>query len=166
MNTIIGVFPNQEEAQQAVNELIAIGLDESQIGVVAKESSQKELVPAGSNSNDATEQAVQGAAAGAAVGLGAGTLWGLGIAAGILPLFGPVIAGGTIGVLLASAATGAAAGGVAGALTSLGVSNEHIHYYESEFTQGRVIVSVTTDRITEVQNILRKFGAYEYEHVH
>lgn len=162
MSTVIGVFHNHEEAQQAINELLAIGFDENQIGVVAKEPRPHEDL----HTYEATEHAVQGAAAGAAVGLGAGTLWGLGIVAGILPAFGPIIVGGTLGAMLASAATGVAAGGVAGALTNLGISHEHTSFYEDAFSEGRVIVSVTTDRITEAQQIFRKFGAYEHEQVH
>lgn len=162
MSTVIGIFHNRDEAQQAINELIAIGFDENQIGVVARDGE----VVAEPHAHEATEHAVQGAAAGAAVGLGAGALWGLGIVAGILPALGPIIVGGTISAMLASAATGAAAGGIAGALTNLGISHEHVDYYETAFKEGRVIVSVTTERVSEAQQIFRKFGAYEHEQVH
>ncbi len=166
MNTVIGVFKDHKHAQDAVNELRAIGLDEEKIGVVAKHDPPT-IKHVHTHHEDAAESATKGAAAGAAVGLGAGALWGLGIAAGLLPAIGPVIAGGTLIALVASAATGAAAGGIAGALSSLGVTEEeHLDYYEQEFSQGRVIVTVTTDRISDVQQILRKYGAYEHGHVH
>lgn len=162
MNTIIGAFHTHAEAQEAVNELIAIGLDETQIGMIARRPDPNaHRAIGGISPDDCSEGAAKGATAGAAIGLGAGTLWGLAVAAGILPAIGPVIAGGTFFALLASAATGATAGGIAGALTGFGLSMEDVEHYENEFNEGRVVVTVHSDRVTEVQQILRKHGAYE-----
>ncbi|AMV34494.1 Heat induced stress protein YflT [Pirellula sp. SH-Sr6A] len=162
MNTVIGAFRTQAEAQTAVNELLAIGLDHNQIGVIAKRPSGDASRPInGVSPDDSTEGAAMGAATGAALGLGAGALWGLAVVAGMLPAIGPVIAGGTFAALLASAATGATAGGVVGALTGFGLSVEDAEHYEQELDSGRVVVTVRTDRVSEVQQILRKHGAYE-----
>ncbi|XZE42856.1 hypothetical protein SH467x_002394 [Pirellulaceae bacterium SH467] len=162
MNTVIGAFRTHAEAQEAVNELLAIGLDHNQIGVIAKRLNGDASRPIGGISpDDSTEGAAMGAATGAALGLGAGALWGLAVVAGMLPAIGPVIAGGTFAALLASAATGATAGGVVGALTGFGLSVEDAEHYEQELDSGRVVVTVRTDRVSEVQQILRKHGAYE-----
>ncbi len=151
----IGVFNSQAEAQAAVNDLRALGFTESQIGVAYKHDSLN-------NASDMTateENAGGGAATGAAVGLGAGALWGLGILAGVLPAIGPVIAGGTLAALAASAATGAAAGGLGGALVGLGVSNDDVKYYDSEFASGRVIVTVEAgNRVADVERVIRNHG--------
>ena len=55
--------------------------------------------------------AATGAVTGAVAGASLGGLVGLGVMAGIIPVLGPVIAGGTLAVILANAAGGAAIGG-------------------------------------------------------
>ena len=75
---------------------------------------------------------------------------------------GPVIAGGLLASILASAATGAAAGGLVGALLGLGFSEEEARAYETEFSGGRVIVTVRTHgRYAEASRILQAHGAYD-----
>ncbi len=156
-NTVVGVFNSQSQAQAAVNELRRVGFAESSIGVASKH----ENVDGARGVTDADAKSTTGAATGAAVGLGTGALWGLGILAGVLPAIGPVIAGGTLAAIAASAATGAAAGGLGGALIGLGVSETDVKYYDSEFTQGRVIVTVDAGtRAAEAETILRNQGGY------
>jgi outer membrane lipoprotein SlyB len=69
----------------------------------------------------------------------------LGIAAGVLPALGPVVAGGLLIELAASAWAGAAAGMLAGALVGLGVSDEEAAYYDAEFRKGHTILVVQPD---------------------
>jgi len=155
--TVIGVFDSQTRAQSAVNELRAAGFSEAQVGVASKH----ETVTGATDTTDADENAATGATTGAAMGLGAGALWGMGILAGVLPAIGPVIAGGTLAALAASAATGAAAGGLAGALLGMGVSDDDVKYYDSEFTRGRVIVTFDAGaRAIEAQEIVARHGGY------
>ena len=71
------------------------------------------------------------------------------------------IAGGTLAALAASAATGAAAGGLGGALIGMGVSNDDVKYYDSEFASGRVIVTVEAgNRVADVERVIRNHGGY------
>lgn len=155
--TVIGTFESAAQAQAAVNELRTMGFTESQIGVASK--SNTDVVGAHSTT-DADENAGEGAATGAAVGLGAGALWGLGILAGVLPAIGPVIAGGTLAAIAASAATGAAAGGLAGALLGMGVSEDDVKYYDTEFTRGRTVVTVDAgSRVADASRVLARHGA-------
>lgn len=155
--TVIGVFDSHSRAQAAVNDLRSAGFTESQIGVASK----SETVTGATDATDSDENAATGATTGAAMGLGAGALWGMGVLAGVLPAIGPVIAGGTLAALAASAATGAAAGGLAGALIGMGVSDEDVKYYDSEFTRGRVIITVDAGaRATEAQEIIARHGGY------
>jgi uncharacterized protein (TIGR02271 family) len=45
------------------------------------------------------------------------------------------------------------------------VPEEEARYYESEFQQGRILVTVKADgRMTEAQGILHRYGAYDMEH--
>lgn len=156
-NTIVRVFDNQEQARQAIAELKRAGFTDSEIGVVARDKETRESVGEGTDTHVGA-----GAAAGAAAGLGLGALWGAGILAGVVPGIGPAIAGGTLGVLLSSAATGAAAAGVAGALIGLGIPDEEARYYEEEFKQGRILVTVKAPaRRDEARDILHRSGGYD-----
>ncbi len=153
--TVIGVFESHRQAQAAVNELRNRGFAESQIGLVSKRGQ----LPHSAAPTDTSDLTSEGAATGAALGVGAGTLWGLGIMAGVLPAIGPVIAGGTLAALVGSAATGAAAGTLGGALLGMGVSEEDMSYYETEFSGGRVIVTVDArDRVQIAEQIIADFG--------
>src|SRR4051812_49804376 len=100
--TLIAVFENRQDAQRAVDELGRAGFREDEIGVAAREGD----APAGGSS-----LAAEGAVAGAAAGAGVGALWALGIASGLLPPLGTVLAGGLLASVLASAAGGAAVAG-------------------------------------------------------
>ena len=153
-NTVVGVFDTQAQAQKAVTELRRLGFMESQIGVASKHGS----LDGATNAEEMGENAAEGATTGALAGLSVGALWGIGIAAGMLPAIGPVIAGGTLAAIAASAATGAAAAGVAGALIGAGVSDTDASYYEGEFNRGRVIVTVNTNtRQAEAERVIHQF---------
>lgn len=160
--TIVGVFENAHDAQQAIRELRNVGFRDDQIGVVAHDNDR---VGAGATPVEAEgSHAGEGAVAGIATGAGLGALWGLGIAAGFLPAIGPAIAGGILGTVISSAVAAAAAGGIAGALIGLGIPEEEARYYEGEFRAGRSLVTVKCDtRIEEASRILRRFGAYDID---
>lgn len=155
--TVIGVFDSHTQAQAAVSELRSMGFTESQVGVASKSGD----VSGARDTTDTEENTASGAATGAAMGLGAGALWGLGIIAGVLPAIGPVIAGGTLAAIAASAATGAAAGGLAGALVGMGMSEEDVKYYDTEFARGRAIVTVDAGvRAAEAERVISRHGGY------
>ncbi|MGH2548213.1 MAG: general stress protein, partial [Thermomicrobiales bacterium] len=153
--TAIGVFNNHADAQAAVNELRRTGFTESEIGVASRNGTVVE------GAGDKSTNVAAGAAGGAAAGAGVGALWGLGIAAGMLPAIGPVIAGGTLAAILASAAGGAAAAGLAGALVGLGIPDDEAKHYDTEFQAGRTIVTVkaSASRYAEAMDILGRNGA-------
>jgi hypothetical protein len=159
-NTVIGVFTSHGQAQATVNELRNLGFTESQIGLVSKRAG----LPDVDQQTDAIDFTKEGAATGAALGVGAGTLWGLGILAGALPAIGPVIAGGTLAALVSSAATGAAAGSLGGALLGMGISDGDTEYYDSEFTNGRVIVTINAgDRAAIAEQVILEHGGHNRE---
>ena len=85
-------------------------------------------------------------------------MWGLAVAAGILPGIGPAIAGGTLAAVLSSAAVGAAAAGLGGALIGLGIADEDAEFYENEVRSGRVLVTVRAgERADTARAILERF---------
>lgn len=157
-STAVGVFQNRTSATGAVAALRAAGFHDEQIGVVTRNdagSSDAHHDPTNTHWEEGTGV---GAAAGAATGVGLG----LAVAAGLIPGVGPVIAGGTLMALLASAGAGATVGTVIGGLIGLGIPEEDASYYESEFQSGRTIVTVRADaRYTEATDILRRHGAIE-----
>jgi len=158
---VIGVFHDSAAAQAAVNDLLQAGFSEEQIGVVARDGTVK---TGKGRKKETSSKWEEGAAAGVAAGAGVGALWGIGIAAGALPVLGPFIAAGTLATILASAAGGAAVAGVVGALVGLGIPEEDAQYYEEEFKAGRTLVTVQANgRFAEAQEILTRHGAYNRE---
>jgi len=158
-STVVGVFEDHRQAQQAVEELKRAGFREDEIGVI---SHNQDRGSTRAEADDRASHAGTGAVTGAVTGAGAGALWAIGIAAGVLPAIGPVVAGGILASILASAAGTAVAGGIVGALIGLGIPEEEAHYYESEFKSGRTIVTVKTEsRYDEARGILHRFGAYD-----
>ena len=84
----------------------------------------------------------------------------------MLPAIGPIIAGGTLAALVGSAATGAAAGGLGGALLGMGMSEDDVGYYDSELTNGRVIVTVDAgSRVKTAEQAILDHGGYNREGV-
>jgi len=155
---IVGVFEARHKAQQAVAELTRSGFGEKHIGVLAQD--HEPASAAGALSGEGSH-AAEGAVTGAAVGAGVGALWALGIAAGGLPVIGPVIAGGVLASVLTSAAGGAVLAGVVGALVGLGIPEDDARYYEDELKSGRTLVTVGADgREDAAWAILCRHGAY------
>jgi uncharacterized protein (TIGR02271 family) len=160
--TVVGVFHNHSQAQQAIQALRDNGFTESQIGVASSRSDGLRTA----SGNDAGDEsfAAEGAATGVAAGAGIGALWGLGIIAGVLPAIGPAIAGGTLAAILSSAAAGAAAAGLGGALVGMGIPKDEAEFYESELHAGRTLVTVNAgNRSTEAKSLLMRYGAYDME---
>jgi hypothetical protein len=159
-DTLVGVFHDQTQAQQAVLALKRAGFTDEQIGVMGRHHAGMKTEQQGSDETMAEEGAITGLATGA----GIGALWGLGIMAGVLPGIGPAIAGGTLGVILSSVAAGATAAGLAGALVGMGIPEEEADFYEGEFKSGRTLVTVRTHgRHADAVAILSKFGAYDVD---
>ncbi len=156
-STVVGVFTNRVQAEDAIAELRRAGFRDSQIGLVARTVDGDVQRTDGNGETMAGEGAVAGAVAGA----GIGGLVGLGVISGVIPVIGPAIAAGTLGVILTNALGGAAIAGIVGALVGLGVPEDDAQYYESEVKGGRYLVTVeAAERYNEAWSILDRFGAY------
>jgi len=157
-STIVGVFEDRRHADQAVKELRDAGFRDDQIGVAMRHTEgSTEAV-----TDEHDTHAGTGTIAGVLTGLGLGALAGLGVLSGVIPVVGPAIAAGTLGVILSNAAAGAGIGALVGALVGAGIPEEEAKYYQGEFEQGRTIVTVNADgRSDEVTTILRRHGAYD-----
>jgi len=160
--TVVGVFHDRRMANDAIDALKKAGFRDDQIGVVGRYADEVTDTAEMATTDKGTNWE-EGAVVGTLTGAGLGALVGLGILAGIIPAIGPVIAGGTLGMMLANAAGGAALAGLAGALVGAGIPEEEATYYENEFQAGRTVVTVKTDgrNNDEATSILRSFGAYD-----
>lgn len=138
--TVVGLMDTQEEAQNAVEELVNSGFERSAIGVVTSGGGRGVEEE---EASDTGSGALKGAGAGAALGGIAGLVVGVGAIA--IPGIGPLIAAGPIATTLAGAGVGAVAGGGIGALTNMGMSEADTHHYAEGLRRGGVMVSVTTD---------------------
>jgi hypothetical protein len=160
--TVVGSFANRTEAQDAVRGLRAAGFADDRIGVVGKrlEYHGEQTSTSGLPNDPTHSRWEEGTGVGAAAGAVTGTGLGLAVAAGLIPGVGPLIAGGALMALLASAGAGATVGTVVGGLIGLGVPEDEAGYYQDELTSGRVLVSVDAgDRRPEAVDILRRYGA-------
>jgi hypothetical protein len=160
-STVVGVFEDRQQADRAVDELRRAGFRDDQIGVAMR---YDEGVLEGESPADSTEgsHAGSGAVTGALAGLGLGALAGLGVLSGVIPVIGPAIAAGTLGIILTNAAAGAGIGGLVGALAGAGIPEDEAHYYQGEFESGRTIVTVQAEgRADDARAILRRYDAYD-----
>lgn len=158
-DTVVGVFPTRERADQAIARLKNAGFRNDQIGFLARNSE-------GANNTAASKDAAAetGAITGAALGAAGGAAVGAGIMAGVIPVIGPILAIGTLGTILLNAAGGAAAASLAGALIGWGIDDEDAGFYESEVQSGRHLVSVRAgDRAAEAREILDGLQGYDRE---
>jgi hypothetical protein len=153
-SAVVGIFTNTRDAKKAFDELRQAGFRNEHLGVVGRDDDVRTEVTGTSEG-----KAIAGAATGAAAGAGIGLLWGLGVAANLIPAIGPVIAGGTFAALAASAAAGAASAGIAGALIGWGIPEDEAAHYESEVKSGRILVTVTAgDRWADAEEIIERMG--------
>ena len=155
--TVVGLFHNQADAEQAIQRLKDADFSENQIGVAMRDRDrQQQLV------EDTGTQVAEGAAAGA---LGGGILGGvLGLLTGVgalaIPGVGPIIAGGTLASTLAGAGIGAAAGGLLGALVGMGIPEEDARHFDQGFRAGGTLVTVNAGtRAGEARECLYESGA-------
>src|SRR3954447_22739591 len=119
-STVVAVFEDRRDADQAVADLKRAGFRDDQIGVAMRHTEGS----TGGAGEAGDTYAEEGAGTGLLAGLGLGALAGLGVLAGVIPVVGPAIAGGTLGILLSNAAAGAAVAGLSGALIGYGIPEE------------------------------------------
>jgi hypothetical protein len=165
-STIIGVFNNHADAEDAVTELRALGVADTDLSYVAVNNEGDMEATDGAGKDIAG-----GAASGAAAGTAIGAIAGLAVANGVLPGLGTLFVAGPIAASLgltgaaattaAGAITGAAAGGIVGALTGLGVSAADAKTYEDRVRDGGILIGAKSALATGVRNVFAKHNAEE-----
>ncbi len=162
--TLIGVFEDRAHAESAIRELTDAGFGADQIGIAGRDAGAGVAPVPDSGTEQSSPATASGAVTGAVAGASLGGLVALGLSSGVIPVIGPVIAGGTLALVLANTAGGAAIGGVLGAATGETLRTEESEYYEREFEAGRTIVTVKAgSRHDEALQILHRNGGYDLD---
>jgi hypothetical protein len=166
--TVVGLFRNRSQAEDAIRDLKAGGFTNEQIGVATQDRTEqkgtqterlKDEEQLGNIVEETASGMVEGASVGALTGGVVGGLVGL-IGSLIIPGVGPVVVGGVLASTLLGAGIGAATGGLIGALVGMGVPEEDAKYFDSAFREGGTIVTVNAgDATPEALTILQRHEA-------
>ena len=158
--SLVGVFEDRTQAEQAVQDLERAGFKADEIGYAIRGATD---VRGGMITDASGTKDGKGAATGAATGAGVGAILGA-AAAMLLPGVGPVVSLGILTMAAGGAVAGTAVGGILGAMTGLGISEEEAQFYQNEFNSGRAIVAVKAgDRAGDAADILRRHGDYDLQ---
>ena len=156
---VFGIYKSAEQAERAVDSLIAASYASTAISVLLPDSrSTKEF--AHEKDTKAPEGTAVGMTTGGVVGGTLGVLAGIGALA--IPGVGPLIAAGPIMAGLAGLGVGGAVGGLVGALVGMGIPEYEAKRYEGRLQKGGILVSVhcdTSDEIKRAKEILERTGA-------
>ena len=137
-NHIIGVYENEQQAAEVVEDLKEKGYTTEEISVIAKNTKEvseftQEIKPS------TTDGAVAGAVTGGAIGI-AGVIAGLSTI--LIPGFGFALAAGPIIATIGGAVVGAnsGAGGLKHALIEIGVPDDEAERYYNDAQDGKILV--------------------------
>lgn len=172
---VFGIFTDQDDAEDAIEELKTAGFDPKDISIMMKDRIEEDSLAVDTGTTVA-EGAVSGAATGGVIGAIAGLL--IGVGAIVIPGIGPLLIGGPLAAALgltgaaattvSGAATGILAGGLLGALVGLGIPEEDARVYERHLNEGAVLVAVPLLERSEddVRDILEENGADRIRTIH
>jgi hypothetical protein len=156
---VFGIYKSAEQAERAVDSLIAASYASTAISVLLPDSrSTKEF--AHEKDTKAPEGTAVGVTTGGVVGGTLGVLAGIGALA--IPGVGPLIAAGPIMAGLAGLGVGGAVGGLVGALVGMGIPEYEAKRYEGHVKNGGTLLSVhcdTAEQISRAKDLLKGTGA-------
>lgn len=146
---VAGVYSSEQEAIEAIEDLIAQGYRKYEISVIGKNLKHVNHV-ADETGAGVEDAAATGAITGGAVGGVTGLLVGVGALA--IPGVGPIVAAGPLASTLIGAVTGAGLGGITGALVGLGVPDDEAEYYGNSVKEGKILVLVEKRHDTDIND--------------
>jgi len=158
---VFGIYKASEQAEQAVDTLIAAGFDGPSISVLLPDNESTRDF-AHIKETKAPEGATAGVTAGGVIGGTIGVLAGVGALA--IPGMGPFIAVGPIMAGLAGLGLGGVLGGLLGALIGMGMPEYEAKRYEGHVKDGGTLLSVhcdTSQQISRAKDILRGTGGVD-----
>jgi hypothetical protein len=147
MRTLSHLYLDRKTAQLVVEDLMAAGLPEDDIGIISgsenipMENADTENVgDVIDRDRDGRDDRAEATGKGATIGGAAGLLVGLG--ATVIPGIGSVLAAGWVGTVLAGAIAGTAVGGAVGGLTEAGISDNDAAGFKEEVHRGGTLVTI------------------------
>jgi len=159
-NSVVAIFGQHPEAENAVKELKAGGFDVKKLSIIGRDYHSEDNVVGFYNTGDRIRYwGKQGAFWGG--------LWGLlfGAAFLVIPGIGPVVAAGSVVAWIISALEGAiVVGGLSAlgaALYSFGIPKDSVVKYETSIKAGKflLIAHGTADEVQKARGILQTSGA-------
>ncbi len=162
---VIGLFVDQIDAENALNDLRNADFSSEQIGVATRDRDEEGFL-FDESGRITRKSAVSGAIGGGLLGVLTGWLVGAGAIA--IPGVGPVVAGGVLAsafgipgaTAFAGAGIGTAAGGIVGIHVGLGMTDEDSNRFEIGFKNGGILVTVNdSTRAHDAIEILQNNGA-------
>ncbi len=178
---VVGLFDTMRDAEAAVHDLRALGVDTTDLSFVANnrhgdydESGNYAGGTTAEGTSEAAEAAGFGATGGAIVGGLAGVLIGLGALA--IPGIGPVLAAGPFAAAIGTAGAaagagalgagiGAAAGGLLGALVGAGIPEEDANLYAEGVRRGGALVMARVDdqQLEAALDIMERYNVVDID---
>lgn len=154
---VLAIYGNPNEASVAVDRLVANGIANAAISVVASEGFRSRYLGITGGT-----KAPEGAAAGATIGGVLGAIAaGLAATGTVIASGGTLLVAGPIAAALAGAGAGGATGGILGGLLGLGVPDMHIKSYDKAVGESSgMLLGVEVSDITkdQVKEILKETG--------
>jgi hypothetical protein len=154
LDVVPGVFHGRASAERAIEELRALGLQETEIGVA--------LAPAGTYqlAEGSSSETLRAVLTGAAAGLPLGSLAGVALAAFALPAVGAVGLGGMLMALPGGALWGAVVGGYSGMALKLRTDSGSDTWCTVPLEGGDVLVTASGGaRREQIREIMLRQGA-------
>ena len=169
-NSVVAVFDQHSQAEQAVKELQRSGLDMKKLSIIGKAYHEDENVVGYYTTGDRMKH---WGGYGAFWGSLWGGMWGMlfGSAFFLIPGIGPLVMAGPIVAWIVGALEGAAVVGgfsaLGAALYSIGIPNKSILQYETSLKAGQFLLVVhgTVDEVTRAKEALSASGASQ-AHLH
>lgn len=167
-----GVFANQQQAEQSLNELNSSGFPMDHVSVVVKQGEGNDQLSGAAVRDRIGEQDVKNP-----LGVVKDTLahssWGfvlVGLTSLALPGIGPILAAGSLGVALVATTAGTGVGALAThnvvkALTDLGLPEAKAGLYSDHLLQGNYLVMVegTSDDVQSAEQVFRHQGIQDWD---
>jgi hypothetical protein len=163
--TVLGVFTDRDDAEQAIMHLKDDGYNPKDISIVMRDQAVRDEIV-----DDTGAGVAEGTVSGATTGAVLGGIAGL-VASFMIPGIGAFFIGGPLAAALgltgaaastvSGAATGALAGGLLGALMGIGLSEDEARVYETRVNEGAILVAVPARNGEEdtVEDILGDYNA-------
>jgi len=165
MRTVAGVFRSREAARKTAAELLRSGFARERVTVLFPGASEDQVhsMPVSETEQPGMGSTISGVL-GAALGAAGGFELGIGATA-LIPGVGPVLAAGIAGAALLGAGgliAGVKMGGAAEEMSTPGLPEDEIFFYEDALRQGRSVVILLANGDDEARrghNVLAGLGA-------